>query len=110
MKFTFMSSHLRLGFSSGIFPSGFPTKILYTLLLSTVRATSPSHIILLYFITQNTLVEEYRSLSSSLFRFLHYLLTSSLLDPNILNSLVSNILSLRSSLNMSDQVSQLAKL
>ena len=44
--------------------------------------------------------EEYRSLSSSLCSFLHSLVTSSLLGPNILN-----ILSLRSSPNVSDQVS-----
>ena len=50
--------------------------------------------------------EEYRSLSSSLHSFLHSLVTSSLLGPNILlNTLFSNTLSLRPSLNVSDQVS-----
>jgi hypothetical protein len=50
--------------------------------------------------------EEYRSLSSSLCSFLLFPVTSSLLDPNIpLSTLLSNILSLRSSLNVSDQVS-----
>jgi hypothetical protein len=49
--------------------------------------------------------EEYRSLSSSLCSFLHFLVTSSLLDPNILNTLFSNTLSQRSSLNVSDQIS-----
>jgi phosphate starvation-inducible membrane PsiE len=45
-------------------------------------------------------------LGSSLCSFLHYLVTSSLLCPNILlNILFSNTLSLRSSLNVSDQVS-----
>jgi hypothetical protein len=29
-----LSSHLRLGFSSGLFPYGFPTKILYAFLFS----------------------------------------------------------------------------
>jgi hypothetical protein len=49
--------------------------------------------------------KEYRSLSSSLCSYLHPLVTSSLLCPNTLNTLFSNILSLRSSLNVSDQVS-----
>jgi hypothetical protein len=50
--------------------------------------------------------EEYRSLRSSLCSFLHSLVTSSLLGPNILlNTLLSNTLSLLSTLNGSDQVS-----
>ena len=48
----------------------------------------------------------YRSLSTSLYSFLHTLVTSSLFCPNILlNTLFSDILSLCSSLNMSDRVS-----
>ena len=51
-------------------------------------------------------VMKYRSLSSSLCNFLHYPVTSSLLRPNTpLNTLFSNTLSLRSSLNVSDQAS-----
>jgi len=50
--------------------------------------------------------EQYRSFGSSLCSFLHSPVTSSLLGPNILlNTLFSNTLSLRSSLNVSDQVS-----
>ena len=71
-----------------------------------MHATCPSHLILLVFITQTVLSEQYRSLSSSLCSFLHSPVTSSLLDPNILlNTLFSNTLSLRSSLNVSEQVS-----
>ena len=35
-----LSTHLRLGLPSGLFPSGFPTKTLYTPLSSSIRATS----------------------------------------------------------------------
>jgi hypothetical protein len=50
--------------------------------------------------------EEYRSFSSSLCNFLHSPVISSLLGPNtLLNTLFSKTLSLRSSLNVSDQVS-----
>jgi hypothetical protein len=41
------SSHLRLGLPSGLFPSGFPAKTLYTFLPSPMRATCPIHLILL---------------------------------------------------------------
>jgi len=57
-------------------------------------------------ITQTILDEQHRSLSSSLYTFLHSSVTSSLLGPNILlNTLFSNILSLHSSHNISYQVS-----
>ena len=105
-----LSSHLHLGLPSGLFPSGFHTKTLYTPLLSPIRATCPVHLILLYLIAWAIFGEEYRSQSSSLCSFLNSPATSSLLGPNILlNTLFSNTLSLRSSLNVSDQVSHPCK-
>jgi len=66
-----------------------------------------AHLILLEFITRTILDGEYRSFSSSLCSFLHSLVTSPLLSPNILlNNIFLDTLSLRTSLNVSDQVSR----
>src|SRR5215510_1238223 len=70
-----------------------------------IRATCPAHLILLDLTTRTILGEEYRSFSSSVCDFLHSPVTSSLLGPNTLNTLFSNILGLCFSLNVSDQVS-----
>ena len=56
------SSHLRLGLPSGLFPPGFPNKILYSPLLSPIRATCPDHLIRLDLINRTILGEDYRSL------------------------------------------------
>ena len=66
-----LTSHLCLGLPIGLVPSGFPTKTLHMLLPSSICATCPAHLILLYFITRTILGEVYRSLSSSLCSFLH---------------------------------------
>ena len=101
-----LSSYRRQGLQSGLFFFRFSHQTLNTPFLSPIHATCTVHLILLDLIIRRTFGEEYRSLSSSLCSFLQSTVTTSLPGPNILlNTLFSNTVSLRSSLNVSNQVS-----
>jgi hypothetical protein len=94
-------TRLRLGFPSGLFPSGFNTNILYSFLFSPVVL----HVLPISFsLTWSFDLAKSTSYETSLCSSLQLPVTSSLFSPNILfNTLFSNILSLCSSLNVRDQ-------
>ena len=70
-----LSSHLRLGLPSGLFPSGIPSYTLYTPLLSPMRATCPPISFL------SILSPAQYSVSSTDHKAPHYVIFSTLLLP-----------------------------
>ena len=98
-------TYLCLGLPNGIFPP-VPHQESIRPLSSPIRATCPTNLILLDFITRTKFGEEYKSFSSLLCNLFHSPVSSSLLGPNILlNTIHSDTLSFLSSLNISNQVS-----
>ena len=102
-----LSSHLRLGLPIGLFHTDFLTKPLYTTLLSPPHTCyMPRKSRSSIWPPEQYLVKNRDHQAPHYVVFLHSPVTSSLLGPDTLFSpLFSNTLSLRSSLNMSDQVS-----
>ena len=99
-----LPSHLSLVLRIGLFPSGFPTKTLYIPLPSIIHASCFVYLILLDFVNRKILGEVYRSLRSSLCSLFHYpVISSSLGLKNILSTIFSDTLGLRSSFNVSNQ-------
>jgi hypothetical protein len=59
-----LSIHLHFHLPSGLFPSGFPTNILYALLVFHIHATCPAHLIFLGFTILIILGDKHKLLNS----------------------------------------------
>jgi hypothetical protein len=78
-KIYFNSIHLCIGLPSGLFPSGFPTKVVYAFLLTPIRATCPLfHLPWL----DNPLHTRQSVQDTKLHSFFQLSITSSLFGPN----------------------------
>ena len=98
-----LSVHLLLDLTSGFFPFGFPTKTLYALLLSSIRATCPANLILFYLITRGMFWWPVQMLN--LLVVWSYLVPCYLIPLRPNTALFSYTLILCSSLTVRDQVS-----
>jgi hypothetical protein len=99
-----LSSHLRLGPQSGVFPSSFPMRILYTPPLVLIHTICPAHLILLDLIAHvwwGVLIMKLLILQFSPFPC--YLLP--LRPKHVPQHPISNSLSLSSTHSVRDQVS-----
>ena len=95
MIYLLLSSHLLPCPPSDMFPAGIQIQILSAFLMSPMHATSPTLIVILNFIIQVKLGEDYKLRSSSLHISLHHSVPCSHLGPNIpLGTLLSNTCSL----------------
>jgi hypothetical protein len=94
-----LSTHERLGLPSGLLPFGLPTKNLHAFLFALIRATFTANLILLDLIILIIVGDDCKSRSPSLCSFLHPPVTSFQIFS------FSNTHSLRSSLNIRNQVS-----
>jgi hypothetical protein len=84
-------SNLLQGLTSVTFPSGFRTKTVYHLFLSSIRTTCPAHHIVLDFITRITFIEKYRAWRSSLYSFLRSSVTFPFRGQNVFLSTLAYI-------------------
>jgi hypothetical protein len=78
-----LSSHLRLGLPSCLFPSGLPINILYAFLFFSNRTIWPAHLILIDLIIVITVGEGSKLWSFSLCGFPHHPVTTSPFGPNV---------------------------